>query len=348
MTEAGAAGRLPRRTGTVDISVDELTPLAHRAFESAGMSPEEAEGCASVCVAADLRGKSTHGIGLVPQVVREFRGSADRRRPVSTVNTSSVSETVDGGFHASLHLHAMAAARAAELAVTEGIGLVALRNAGVSGAVGVHADHIARRGLFALALNGSPAVVVPPGGDRPLLGTNPMAWAVPRSGASPVVLDMATSATTFNTIRRALSSGEPLPEGVVVDVDGAPTTDASKVLRADGRPGILPFGGHRGFALSLLVELSVVAALGVRSGAAKADAPLGDPVDFPGLYLAWRPDLLGAEDDFHASTEALLTTLGESGVRHPGQVSGGLFERQSATGIVTVDHDALETLRAMG
>ncbi|GAA1511699.1 Ldh family oxidoreductase [Nocardioides humi] len=336
MTDSGGAGREPRPTDTVTLPVVELVDLVRRALEHAGLPPEEAAGSARVCVAAEVRGKRTHGLTLLPQLIDQYQEGEKRRRPVSVVARSVVSEQLDGGFNASLHLHAQAASRAASLASEVGVGLVSIVNAGVSGALGVHVEEMARRGVVAIAINSTPAVVVPLGGSEPLLGTNPMAWAVPRRDGHPVVLDMATSSIAYHALRRAVAEGRPVPRGVVVDAQGAVTTDLDEAVRPDGRPRILPFGGHRGSALSILIELTVAAGLGQAVGSAKAQAPLGAAVDFPGVYLAWRPDVIGSESDYHAATEQLLADLVAGGATYPGRSAEARLDLAAAEGRVEV------------
>jgi LDH2 family malate/lactate/ureidoglycolate dehydrogenase len=330
-----------------EVLIDDLRALAGAALLRHGIPEDEVEACVRVCLDADLRGRSTHGIGLIPQLLREYTAAQDRRAPIRWTMTSAVSEVVDGGFHASLHVHELASNRAAVLADTQGFGMVAVSNAGVSGALGVYADRTARRGHFALVMSSSPSVVVPPGAAQPMLGTNPIAWGAPRADGEPVVLDMATSATTFNAIRRAGEGGPPLPLSSVVDDAGSPTDDPARALRDDGRPAILPFGGHRGYGLNVMIEIFVAAATGGRTGMEKATAPLGDPVDFPGLYLAWHPRLLGNPDGFEQSVGQLLQALDELGVRVPGGRAVQSKVDQERRGVVEVDVAALETLRQL-
>ncbi len=144
---------------------------------------------------------------------------------------------------------------AAERARLHGISLATLTNVGHVGRVGEWVELIASDGYVALAWcnGGDPGGnVVPFGGREARLGTNPMAYAIPATGRPPVVADFSTSIVAEGKVRVFLHDGRELPEGWIVDADGNPTTDPAALYRGGA---ILPMGGHKGFALALLVEI---------------------------------------------------------------------------------------------
>jgi LDH2 family malate/lactate/ureidoglycolate dehydrogenase len=145
--------------------------------------------------------------------------------------------------------------------------------------------------LVAIHSVGSSRLVAPPGGTKAVLGTNPIAIAVP-SSRGPIVLDMGTSAFMATEVALRERLGQLLPEGVAIGPDGEPTRDAGLARRG----ALLPFGGYKGFGLALMMQ-----ALGLLAGGSKD----GDN-DYGYLFIAFRPDLLGPADAFEARVAGLV------------------------------------------
>lgn len=313
------------------------------AFEELGAPSEEAEVATEMCVDAELRGHRSHGARLLRNIATEYRQGAARRDAIRIENETPASATVDGGYHLSPYVHRLAVDLLADKAAATGIAMVGVRHAGVSGALGYLVERVADRGLVAIALNSTPLVVVAPGTTQPVLGTNPIAIALPRSGARPLVLDMATSAIAFNDVMRLRTLGGTLPEGVALDADGEPTTDPQAVVDERGRGRLLPFGGHRGFGLALMIELIVSGHVTGRTGAVKRGEVVHEPDDFGGLYLAFDPRLLG-DGSGEVAVENLLDEIAGAGGRLPGEISRLAREERLAAGTVVLDESALAAL----
>ncbi|HEY0814476.1 MAG TPA: Ldh family oxidoreductase [Pseudonocardia sp.] len=327
------------------VRIDQLRRDVAAILVHNGVPPDEAVVGAEMCVDAELRGHRSHGVRLVRNVLAEYAQGAPRRTSLAVVRETAVSAQVDGGFHLSWYVHRTAVDIAVTKATAVGIGLVSVRDAGVSGALGHLVERIAEAGLVGLALNSSPATVVAPGTGMPTLGTNPLAIAVPRRSDPPLVLDMATSAVAFNELRRRHALGIPLTAGAATNASGAPTTDPEEALDpASGRGRILPFGGHRGFGLALMIELMVSAGVTGRTGPDKRGPVIAEPADFSGLYLAYRPDLVGDPDAASSATERLLDELAEQGSRLPGESSRLQRAEAVANGELELDEDAARTL----
>ncbi|MCY1411120.1 Delta(1)-pyrroline-2-carboxylate/Delta(1)-piperideine-2-carboxylate reductase [compost metagenome] len=156
---------------------------------------------------------------------------------------------------------ALAAAREllVEKARSAGIAVLAIHNSHHFAALWPDVEPFADEGLVALSVVNSMTCVVPHGARQPLFGTNPIAFAAPCAGTDPIVFDMATSAMAHGDVQIAARKGEQLPDGIGVDSQGEPTRDPQKIL--DGG-ALLPFGGHKGSALSMMVELLAAALTG--------------------------------------------------------------------------------------
>lgn len=313
------------------------------AFEELGAPREEAEVATEMCVDAELRGHRSHGARLLRNIATEYRQGAPRRGEISIENETPASATVDGGYHLSPYVHRLAVDLLAEKAAATGIAMVGVRHAGVSGALGYLVERVADRGLVAIALNSTPLVVVAPGTTQPVLGTNPIAIGLPRPSGQPLVLDMATSAIAFNDVMRLRTLGGTLPEGVALNAEGVPTTDPNAVVDAQGRGRLLPFGGHRGFGLALMIELIVSGYVTGRTGAVKRGDVVHEPDDFGALYLAFDPRLLG-DGSGEAAVENLLGEIVDAGGRLPGENSRLARDARLAAGTVELDENAMGVL----
>jgi LDH2 family malate/lactate/ureidoglycolate dehydrogenase len=328
------------------LAIDTARGHVAQILESFGVPVDEAAVGARVCIDAEMLGRRSHGIRLVRNISREYERGARRRGPVVVERETAVSASIDGGFHLSPWLHDLAARLAAKKAVSAGVGIVAVRNAGVSGALGVHTLRMAHEsGVVALAINGSPSVVVAPGTAIPTLGSNPLSVAIPRSSGLPVVLDMATSSIAFNAVVMARAAGERLPDGVAVDERGVPTTDPASAVTWQGHGRLLPFGGHRGFGLSLMIELLVAGGVSGIIGQRKITDFIPEPDQFPGIYLAYQPEIFGGGVHLDASIDQLLAELSAAEVRVPGQQSLTRYAEAVLLGHIRVPPETIAVLR---
>lgn len=327
------------------IAIAALRAEIHRILTGHGVPPDEADAGVDMCVDAELRGHSSHGVRLLRNVLVEYGNGEGRRAPMRILHETAVSAQVDGGFQLSWFVHRAAVDLLAAKAADTGLAIVSVRNAGVSGALGYLVERVAARGLVALALNSSPLTVVAPGSATPTLGTNPLAMGVPRTSGVPLVLDMATSAIPFNQVVRLRDNGTALPAGVAVDATGAPTTDPVSAIDADsGRGRILPFGGHRGYGLALMLELLVSGAVTGRVGADKRGPVVLEPADFSAVYLAYQPGLIGDPVAGDEATERLVGELIARGARLPGEHSRARRAARVRRGTVELEPTAVQLL----
>jgi len=145
-----------------------------------------------------------------------------------------------------------------EKANSHGIAALAIHNTYNIAALWPEVEKLASEGLVAFAFTAANAYVAPAGGTEAVYGTNPMAFAFPREGHLPLVFDQASSASARGEIQLHQRAGKPIPEGWAIDAQGNPTTDAEAALKG----AQLPFGGYKGAALALMVELLAGALIG--------------------------------------------------------------------------------------
>jgi delta1-piperideine-2-carboxylate reductase len=248
------------RTALTHLPFDELRALLASIFERHGASAQVAAILGENCASVQRDGAESHGVFRMPGYVATMASGWVDATAVPVVTDAApgfISVDAMNGFAQP----ALAAARALllEKARVNGIALLAIHNSHHFSALWPDVEPFARDGLVALAFVNSMACVVPHGGQHALFGTNPIAFAAPREGAEPLVFDLATSAMAHGDVQIAAREGQALPEGTGVDRDGSPTRSAAAVL--DGG-ALQTFGGHKGSALSMMVEILAAALTG--------------------------------------------------------------------------------------
>ena len=247
-----------------------LTRFAHRALAAAGLPDAGAASVAALMIEADLVGADAHGIFRLPQYIRRIAGGAVNRTPSITVNrTAAATALVDGDNGMGHLVMARAAAVAAELAAEAGVGWVGVRGSNHAGPASLYAAMPLAHGMIGIySAVASANHMAPWGGVSSLLGTNPLAVAIPAGDAPPVILDIATTVVSYGTVKSHALQGKPMPEGWMVDrATGAPLTDSAR----SGEGVLLPIGGYKGAGLALVLGLLAGALNGAAVGKAVVD-----------------------------------------------------------------------------
>ena len=286
-----------------------------------GASADEASEQASALVEGDLRGRHSHGVQRLPVIVERLR--AGLIRPGASHHATWTAEamlSVDGGFGFGAHVARRVVEMISERAARTGLAAAAIRNASHLGMLAPYVEYLATNGLVALAFTTSEALVHPWGGRVALVGTNPVAIALP-AGGEPFVMDMATGAISKGEVIARRLRGQDLPPGAAVDAEGRPTVDP---VAAD-RGAISPFGGSKGFALGLAIELLVAALTETELGQrVRGTLDVTDPVTKGDVLMVFDPVACGVQP-FSERLGAYLRELrdsppapGSQGVTIPG------------------------------
>ncbi len=237
--------------------------IAQRIFTAWGAPPEAAALVAHSLVEADLAGVSSHGmirvsdyIGHVKQgwVRAEGTPSIARETPTITV--------VDGGYGFGQPAAHLGLRTSLPMARSQGIAAASILHCGHVGRLGEYSEEAAGAGLVAIVMassGGRGGLAVPYGGAERMFSTNPISAGVPAGSHSPFIMDFATSVVPAGPLELAPDKDKPIPEGWAVKKDGSPARTAREFL--DGG-GLLPFGGHKGYGIMLLVELLASAMTG--------------------------------------------------------------------------------------
>jgi L-2-hydroxycarboxylate dehydrogenase (NAD+) len=245
------------------ISAAAVTALIVDVLGKAGLPPADAAQVAELMTEADLTGADAHGVFRLPQYVRRLRAGGVNPRPDIRVERTALATALVDGDNGMGHLvMARAAATAIQLAREAGVAWVGARRSNHAGAAGVYAamplahDMI---GIYSVVASANHMPIW--GGAETLLGTNPLAVAIPAGAEAPVVLDIATTVVSYGTVKNYKLQGKTMPEGWMVDRhDGRPLTDPAR-----SHEGLLlPLGGYKGSGLALVLGLLA----GVLNGAA--------------------------------------------------------------------------------
>jgi LDH2 family malate/lactate/ureidoglycolate dehydrogenase len=324
---------------TVRLSVAEVVTLSERALTRVGYSGEDARIIVDQIVDNALCGYKFAGLPRLLAIANDEK-TGKARTPVKIVHETPVSALLDGGNNVGY----VAAYRAAEVAIGKaragGMASVGVYNSYYSGRNAYFVEKIVREGLVAFHACGAHPFVLPPGGARPMLGTNPICFGFP-SEDGPVVFDIGTASLMFGEVMLHAHLKEPLPEGVGFDEHGNPSRDAAAVLKG----GVAPFGGHKGYGLSFAIQ-----ALGLLAGAALAR---GQVRDYGFLFWALDPEVMLPGGEFKSQMSEYVRQIkatprrpGVEEIRIPSERAFRERERRRKEGIV-IERKVVESLRAL-
>jgi (2R)-3-sulfolactate dehydrogenase (NADP+) len=231
---------------------EEAEALITKALMANSVSEENARSVARALVAAEVDGQGGHGFSRVSAYAAQARSGKVAGHVKPTAEAAGAAFVrIDAGHGFAFPAIDLAIEKLAELAKSTGIAAAAITRSHHCGQLGAHVENLAERGLLALMVANTPKAMAPWGGNKPLFGTNPIAFAVPRRDAPPIVIDLSLSKIARGKIMAASKRGEAIPEGWALDADGNPTTDPKAALAGM----MLPMGDAKGSALALIVEV---------------------------------------------------------------------------------------------
>ncbi|WBU62066.1 Ldh family oxidoreductase [Paracoccus albus] len=301
-------------------TAEQLRQSIEEIFVNAGLTKEQAGPAAGVILAGERDNCKSHGVYRIEGCLRTLAAGKVKPDAVPALTDDGagiVRVDADGGF--SPAAFALGAPVLAERAEKLGIAALVINNCTHFSALWPEIEALTERGLAAMAMCPSYSSVAPSGGNAPLLGTNPFAFGWPRPDAPPYVFDFATSVVARGEIELHRQAGKPLPEGWAVDRDGNPTTDPAAALEG----AMLPFGAHKGSAISTMIELLAGAMIGDLTSDEALDY-LGTTAILPHhgeLVIAFSPRRFaaGRPGDPFRRAEAFLDAIAGQGARLPSQ-----------------------------
>lgn len=234
------------------IATDTLIDFVRGLFQDGGCPADDALAIAQCLVQTNLWGIDSHGVIRVPEYLARFRSGAMNAKPgIRAIRSDSGLEVLDADNGAGYLAGRAAMTRAIELARENAVAAVGIINSNHCGATALYARMAAEEGMIGIAMTNVAPNMVMPGVKTPITGNNPIAVAVPTFADFPFVLDISLSAVAGGKLLVAAKNGDPIPLGWATDKEGRPTTDAQAGF--DGY--LLPMGAHKGFGLSLMVDI---------------------------------------------------------------------------------------------
>ena len=300
------------------LTLDQVESLSVKALTGAGASYEAASSMGKAVRAAERDGIPSHGMLYVPTYCEHLIcGKVDGNAipDVSSLRLSALLVDAKTGF-----AHpAIEAGFKVLIPLVKANGCVGMtvRNSYNCGVLGYHVEQLAEAGLVAIGFTNSPASIAPAGGNKPVIGTNPFALAVPNSeGGAKFILDQSASVVAKSEIMMRAREGHSIPEGWALDSDGKPTTDPEVALKGS----MSPSGGYKGFGTGLLVEVMAAALSGALLGiqASPFSGTGGGPPRTGQCFLAFDPNAYSGAVFNERITDLTEAILCQDGARLPG------------------------------
>ncbi|MEZ5784438.1 MAG: Ldh family oxidoreductase [Rhizobiaceae bacterium] len=326
------------------MTLAEIEHLSLNALTAAGTSRENAAAVARSTMLAERDGIRSHGLLYVPIYAEHVRcGKVDgiARPVVAQPRDGAVTVDAATGFaHPAIDAgwdRFVAAVR------KNGVAAMTVFNSYNCGVLGHHAERIAEAGLLGLCATHAPASISPPGGHRPVIGTNPFALGVPgEAGRAILVLDQSASIVAKSEILLRSREGRAIEPGWAIDADGQPTLDAAAALKGS----MLPAGGHKGFGTGLLVEILASCLSGAVSSrdASPFSGTAGGPPRTGQCFIAFDPAAFSA--GFPQQVTGLVNAIAaQEGARLPGARRQAARRRTESEGVL-VDSALIERIEA--
>jgi LDH2 family malate/lactate/ureidoglycolate dehydrogenase len=323
--------------------VARLEAFAAQVLVALGVLGEHAEVTASRLIEADLRDRTGHGIIRLPLYAERIEAGGINLRPdIRILHETPVSALVDGDNGLGQVVMTLAVETAIEKAIASGLAWVGTWRSNHAGAAGVYTALAMQEDLIGIYMAVASANVMPPwGGRERLLGTNPVAVAIPAGTEVPFQLDIATTVASHGTIKVKALAGESMPEGWVIDMTGEPITDPE---RAD-EGFLMPIGGYKGSGLNFAIGVLA----GILNGAAFGREALDHravydvPANTGQAILVIRPDLFMSLEEFKGEMDRQLKvfrgseSMTDAPVRLAGERAAAIVAERRQHGVPVPD-----------
>ncbi len=304
---------------TLSLTLDEIFELAKKTLLANGCDEETATILADLIMKAERDGSLSHGLFRLPAYVLGLKSGKinGKARPEVKKISPSVIKVLGNNCLAPMVLN-KSIPELVKVAKENGVAVLAITNSHHMAAMWPETEMLAEQGLVAFACTSYKPAVAPTGATKPLFGTNPISFAWPRPGKTPVVYDMATASMAMGEVQVAKREGHKVPSGTGLNKEGKQTTDPGEI--ADGGV-LLPFGGYKGSSIAMMVELLAGALIGewFSFETKQHDNNDGGPPKGGEFILAISPEkMAGPGWDKHAD-QFFNKMSGMDGVRLPGE-----------------------------
>ncbi|QOY34241.1 Ldh family oxidoreductase [Anaerobacillus isosaccharinicus] len=236
----------------MQIKSEHLKSFVSEIFKSVGLTQQNSEIVADSLVSANLRGVDSHGVTRIPIYVKRLRSGAVNPNPnVKIIEESDATLLLDGDNGMGQIVGTKAIELGVKKAKQNGAVYIGVKHSTHFGTGAYFIEQAIKYDLIAYAMSNAPSTMAPWGGFQPYFGTNPYAFGIPAGKNKPIIFDMATSVVARGKIISSEAKGEDIPLGWAIDKYGRPTTNAKEALEGS----VLPFGGPKGYAISLMIDV---------------------------------------------------------------------------------------------
>lgn len=350
----------PVSPDAIRVDHEALRDFVAAVLESHDIPTEHARLTADALVIADLYGIDSHGVARLGFYVHKITHDLLNRHPEPRIVSDHGSGClIDGDNGLGPIAAQMATDWCIERARDTAFACATVRRSNHYGIAGYYALQAVSHDMIGISMTNATSLVAPTFGARPMIGTNPIAFAAPAGQERPFLFDAATSAVSFGKIQLALAGEAPIPKGWAIDGEGVDTTDAVAALQGSLLPlgSNRTLGSHKGYGLAVMVDILC----GVMSGAAFGSHCLGLTSEFDQVadvghcYIALRVDAFRPIEEFTATMDEMIRELhqtptapGEPRVLVAGEPEFDEEERRRAMGIPLAPevHTMLETMAA--
>ncbi|SHM07921.1 malate dehydrogenase (NAD) [Chitinophaga jiangningensis] len=300
------------------ISYHHLREFTHEVFIHMGCSVEHAALASEVLVSADLRGIDSHGVARLSGYVRLWEAGRINAKPdIRIVHETPSTAVVDGDAGLGLVVAPFAMQVAIEKAAVAGTGWVSVKNSNHFGIAGYHAMKALDRDMIGMAMTNASPLVAPTFSKERMLGTNPIAVAIPAKEQPPFVADFATTTAANGKLEILQRKNEDAPYGWIQDKDGHPSTNPHELKNGGA---LLPLGGdrehgsHKGYCLGAIVDIFSAVLSGANYGPwappfvsflPLAPDPVGEGLGH--FFGAMRVDAFRPADEFKAHMDTWIS-----------------------------------------
>ena len=304
---------------TVSISLNDIYDLAKKTLLFNGCNEENASILSDTIMRAERDGSTSHGLFRLPAYVAALKSKKvnGKAKPVAKKISPSVIKVLGNSAFAPMILK-VGLPELIKLAKETGVAVLAITNSHHMAAMWPETEAIAEEGLVGFACTSYKPMVAPAGAKKALFGTNPISFAWPRPGKTPVVYDMATASMAMGEVQVAAREGHKVPIGTGLNKDGKETTDPNEIAKGGV---ILPFGGYKGSGIAMMVELLAGALLGEAFSyeTAAKDKNDGGPPAGGEFILAMSPEKISGSGWEKHAEEFFTKMKSMEGVRLPGE-----------------------------
>lgn len=289
----------------------QLEEFSTKVFLALGIPEEDAKVTAHILAQADLRGIDSHGVARLPIYAKRLKlGLINKRPNIKVLHEKAGGAIVDGDNGLGQVVAHKAMRLCLKKAKENGVAAVGVRNSNHFGIGAYYAMMALDEDMIGIMATNTSPLMAPFGGKEPLLGTNPIAMAVPAGKEFPIVLDMATSLVPRGKIEIFARKGKKLPLGWAIDTDGRPTQDPAEALKGT----LLPMGGPKGYGLSMMVDLfaGVLAGAAVGGNIGSLFGNMDRPQNVGHFMMAIDVSSFKPLDEFKATMDDYIRTVKDS------------------------------------